>query len=277
MKNIHVIATDKPSRLYLSNYGKELNLSAYPLRNYTTGQHIYITSNEEIKRGDCILLPNSEIIILPTGLSQVPLSNFIRGYSLSDCKKIILTTDQDLIKDGVQAIDDEFLEWFVKNPSCESVKVVPYLKSIINPITNEEYPTVQYRHFDLSKMICEYKYKIIIPKEEQKQHLINMMKSDEELGLYKEPKQETLEEAAERLTQDYNSNISNKLIAKTFITVGAKWQQEQDKNLYSEEEVLELLKEVRKGSMITSSINNRTYWEFDIKSEKKWFEQFKKK
>ena len=40
-------------------------------------------------------------------------------------------------------------------------------------------------------------------------------------------KQETLEEAAERLTQDYNSNVSNKLIAKTFITVGAKWQQEQ--------------------------------------------------
>ena len=38
-------------------------------------------------------------------------------------KKIIITTDQDLIKDGVQAIDDEFLEWFVKNPSCESVDI----------------------------------------------------------------------------------------------------------------------------------------------------------
>jgi hypothetical protein len=31
---------------------------------------------------------------------------------------IILTTDGDLIDDGVQAIDDEFLEWFVKNPIC---------------------------------------------------------------------------------------------------------------------------------------------------------------
>jgi hypothetical protein len=30
-------------------------------------------------------------------------------------KKIILTTDLDLIKDGVQSIDNEFLEWFVKN------------------------------------------------------------------------------------------------------------------------------------------------------------------
>lgn len=35
------------------------------------------------------------------------------------------------------------------------------------------------------------------PKEEQKQHLIDMMKDDEELGLYEEPKQETLEELAE--------------------------------------------------------------------------------
>jgi hypothetical protein len=40
------------------------------------------------------------------------------------CKKIILTTDGDLIKDGIQVIDDdEFLEWFVKNPSCERVEV----------------------------------------------------------------------------------------------------------------------------------------------------------
>jgi len=62
------------------------------------------------------------------------------------------------------------------------------------------------------------KYKIITPKEEQKQHLIDMMKSDEELGLYKEPKQETLEEAAERYR--YGNAYDN------FIR-GAKWQQEQ--------------------------------------------------
>jgi hypothetical protein len=34
---------------------------------------------------------------------------------LKVAKKIILTTDLDLIKDGVQSIDNEFLEWFVKN------------------------------------------------------------------------------------------------------------------------------------------------------------------
>jgi hypothetical protein len=31
---------------------------------------------------------------------------------------------------------------------------------------------------------CVWKYKIITTKEEQKQHLIDMMKGDEELGLY---------------------------------------------------------------------------------------------
>jgi hypothetical protein len=63
-------------------------------------------------------------------------------------------------------------------------------------------------------------------KEEQKQHLINMMKADEELGLY----EETLQEAAK--------NHSNQTIRdnseKSFIA-GAKWQAER---MYSEEDML---------------------------------------
>lgn len=38
-------------------------------------------------------------------------------------KEILLSTNDSLIKDGVQAIDDEFLEWFVANSSCEHVEV----------------------------------------------------------------------------------------------------------------------------------------------------------
>jgi hypothetical protein len=71
-------------------------------------------------------------------------------------KKIILTTDQDLIKDGVQAIDDEFLEWFVKNPSCEEVEVVMNLCFLKVKI----------------KESGIYGYKIIIPKEEPKQETL---------------------------------------------------------------------------------------------------------
>jgi hypothetical protein len=60
-------------------------------------------------------------------------------------KKIILTTDPNLIAEGVQAIDDEFLLWFVKNSSCEFV-VIDW-----SP---------------LSKNL--YGWKIIIPQEEPK-------------------------------------------------------------------------------------------------------------
>lgn len=101
MKNIHVLPTDKPSRLCI---------------NGKNGQHIYITSDEEIKEGDRYINPRINKVLKcdHTNISVV---------NLFGCKKIILSTDQDLIKNGVQAIDDEFLEWFVKNPSCDYVEV----------------------------------------------------------------------------------------------------------------------------------------------------------
>ena len=119
MKNIHVIPTDKETRLYLSNYGKELNLASHPKTLYTTGQHIYITSDEEIKEGDWAYVFRGG-----THRVEKAIHNDLQTW-----KKIILTTDQDLINDGVQAIDDEFLEWFIKNPSCESIEIERYCRN----------------------------------------------------------------------------------------------------------------------------------------------------
>lgn len=76
-------------------------------------------------------------------------------------KKIILTTDQDL--DGVQAIDDEFLEWFVKNSSCKEVEV----ENICNNCGD-----INCIHAICRSQVAKTKgdtYKIIIPKEEPKQ------------------------------------------------------------------------------------------------------------
>jgi len=160
MKNVHILPTDKPSRLFY-NVGGALLFTSYESRN---GVDIYITSDEEIKEGDWFYLDDAIIV-----------TKYINVKPDKEAQKIILTTNQDLIKDGVQAIDDTFLEWFVKNPSCEEVEVDK----------NWNYP--------LDK---SWEYKIITPKEEQKQHLIDMMKYDEELGLYEESKQETLEKAA---------------------------------------------------------------------------------
>jgi hypothetical protein len=108
-------------------------------------QHIYITSDEEIKEDDWGLSKLNEVIL------------FGRSYNEKFYKKIILTTDQDLIEDGVQSIDDEFLEWFVKNPSCEYVEV-------------NDSKVVKEHIFDGSndgEIVWEKK--IIIPQEEPKQ------------------------------------------------------------------------------------------------------------
>jgi hypothetical protein len=96
--------------------------------------NIYIASDEEIKERDWYLVELFKItgesdgfyIEKCTKLDDVWCNNFdvISTRHKDNCKKIIVTTDQDLIKDGVQPIPNEFLEWFVKNPSCESVQLL---------------------------------------------------------------------------------------------------------------------------------------------------------
>jgi hypothetical protein len=120
MKNIHLMPPDKLSRLY--EFGEQFILT-HELTDAFRNDHICITSDEEIKEGwyfnnaigvnKPVFLKSEDII----GLKQ------LYGDKPRHLEKIVLTTDQDLIKDGVQGIDDEFLEWFVKNPSCESVEV----------------------------------------------------------------------------------------------------------------------------------------------------------
>jgi len=92
--------------------------------------NIYITSNENLKEGDWVVTPTND---------KIQWAKVFRP----DGKKIILTTDQDLIADGVQAIDDEFLEWFVENPSCEEVQVDKFISGryfVTNPMIQQEEP-----------------------------------------------------------------------------------------------------------------------------------------
>jgi len=161
-KNIHVVAKDKPSRLFiiddkLYNYHKPQKGDGVNEIN----QNIYITSDEEIKEGDwyALFMLDKKTKYKTTKFDCIVKADLdktneylVEPYS-QYCKKIILTTDQDLIKDGVQAIDDEFLEWFVKNPSCEEVET----KLVEFEVDKG------YRGVDL------FNYKIIIPSEEPKQ------------------------------------------------------------------------------------------------------------
>jgi hypothetical protein len=171
MKNIHILPTDKepvkgdlllrhiwknnPKLECKSWWRYKETITIDYLKQYTTlngsfrdavssfkVQKIYITSDEEIKEGDwCMSLCDDESYEEIYQCKDVSLVD-------KEDKKIILTTDQDLIADGVQAIDDEFLEWFVENPSCEFVGVKPLLSNNGRAL---------------------FGYKIIIPKEEPKQ------------------------------------------------------------------------------------------------------------
>ena len=129
-KNIHLIGTDKPSRLFISELYQP--------------QNIYITNDEEIKEGDWFF--NGEHILQASRITDIIIDTEGQWSKIKNSKKIILTTDSDLIADGVQPIDDEFLEWFVKNPSCEEVEVQKWA----------------------SLAECGYSYHITIPQEETK-------------------------------------------------------------------------------------------------------------
>jgi len=116
MKNIHLIPTDNEQHSIIQK-NDGLLLIQTPRKEYSgTKLNLNITSNEEIKGGDWYinLLDNKIWKAEPNFFN----TNGIIGSKL---KKIILTTDQKLIDDGVQEIEDYFLQWFVENPTCEFV------------------------------------------------------------------------------------------------------------------------------------------------------------
>jgi hypothetical protein len=270
MKNIHVLPTDKPSRVY-KHLGRELKHTVRYFEQkglLCINQHIYITNDEEIKEGDYFWKPDCNMI-------------FKAEYTPhKGCEKIILTTDHDLIKDGVQGIDDEFLEWFVKNPSCESVEVdknwnYPLDKSweykIIIP---KEEPTENCENCKqpISKYGCACGKQIEEPKQEncctpigqikryvdcigcdrkpkQEENEIIDISDHDGIGnavdnLNNEPPQETLEEAAYRLSiEKFEPKHTAFMLG---VIEGAKWQAER---MYSEEDLREAFKQSRQAKI----------------------------
>ena len=258
MKNIHILPT--PNR-QISNIGIIDNkLFVSKIKEFGQNpQNIYITSDEEFKECDFGYNTISKTI---DKFTKSLLENK-KFY-----KKIILTTDTQLIADGVQAIDDEFLEWFVKNPSCESVEVEN--KKLFDGFLDPEYGSSKWR----------FEYKIIIPKEEPKpiyQQIIDIVGGENKFKeiLKIESKQETLEEAKKKFAYAHKKEGD---MAYEFgrdmysFEKGAKWQAERS---YSEEEVLELLQNFNQNAMEYIKQDDRNI--MTSVTLQKWFEQFKKK
>jgi hypothetical protein len=242
MKNIHLMPTDKPSS-YVTNY-MEQNMQ---------WQNIYITSDEKIKEGDWHFNLALNLVEKTT--------SFHNGLL---CEKIILTTDQDLIKDGVQVIDDGFLVWFVDNPNSKVVKIE---KEQVNNKPGSSYST-----------ITNYKYKIIIPQEEPKQE---KLEETTEINLTRlcyydkrNPDFQIKEEYGyDKEEVEATGNFSKKDCAcdncfygRSKLTEQLIWQK---KRMYSEEEVYNLLCSM--PNFFNMTIPQQ------IKARNNWFEQFKKK
>ena len=253
MKNIHLLPTDKPSRLYLEDVKFKLTEYDYPNVDYAQNQHIYITNSEEIKEGDWCY---------DDFLKSVFQANSIMGVKTQNTsKKIILTTDQDLISDGIQAIGNEFLEWFLNNPNREEVEVKIKTK----------WKTTVYDQPDMEDV--GYTYKIIIPQEEPKQE-IELIDGFIPTSFFN--KQETLEEAAGKLyplTGEVGIDHRNYLRKEGFIN-GAKYQAER---MYTLEQISkDFIGEEGQSGYFDDWLDYRLDTGNKL-SFKEWFEQFKNK
>ena len=96
----------------------------------------------------------------------------------------------------------------------------------------------------------------------------------------KELKQETLEEYISEVTKNFKDEMSIKFTSSG-IKLGVKWQQEQDKKLYSEEEVKDMLINIS-NYINTKELKDNSNTNFDEWVRKRnWFityliQQFKK-
>jgi hypothetical protein len=266
------------------------------------GVNVYITSDEEIKEGDYVVQTNFEktntqVIKCETEF-QTKIANSKDGSFSKN--KIILTTDQDLITDGVQSIHDTFIRWLLRHPKCDVVEVK---KQYITPcgdvvdfcldnerlyykiITPQEEPEKEYwkpkvgekvrikvfSNWSMGRYIgYDYDREVHLVREPEEGggHLLSSKHILPYSDTSNESKQKTLEEAAENYGWRVKTNTfsdpvkANDLAnsAKEDFIEGAKWQAEQIP--YIIEQYLE-----------TAFISK----EQGYMNPEKWFEQFKKK
>jgi len=282
MNNIHILPSGNQyiGTLSITPDGR---LHANPLLGVP--HHLYITSTEKIKDGNWCIHGNT---VLYKESYHKLCSKF------TESKKIILTTDPGLIKDGVQAIDDEFLEWFCKNPNCKYIPT-PLIRLCENceqqfcdngncrgyndkPIYLIAYPD------SITEEIIIYcdgyrinPKEIITPKKEEPEPHSFCETPDEKCTMnycdengcqnrvrhLVELKQETLEEAAEKHSESQAGTFTtpHKTTYKHGFEDGAKWQSERIPSI-----IKEFLNQY--GDNISAQIMQN-----DVE---KWVEQFKK-
>jgi len=226
MRNIFLVRTGAATRLYKNAQGvfglrdKEERVTDATSQNYW----MYIVTEEAFSEGDFI----TDDYVSASRVRSTTIEALKENGCYEQFKKVILTTHDYPISEGIQRIDDEFLEWFVKNPTCEKVEVKNYPLKFGGTL-----------------------HKIIIPQEDSlssklKNVLDNMSQEEfdkewkkitdlkmEGPSIFEEPKQETLEEAA--LSFLPHSEVEHDTDFIRGFEFGAKYQA---KRMYSEEDMI---------------------------------------
>lgn len=285
MKNIYLLPTqNNNSKLASYTYDESKNVKIGEIglqlenssgwTNCWSPRELYITSDEEIGEGDWMYYKHFGEDILTKYNSYGGQNTNVNEHK-DYYKKIILSTDLDLIKDGVQKIKDDFLQWFVKNPSCEKVDIIT---TIVNKESNyktnigfeswrkEELKQILGVDFEMSIDDEGMSVEIPIIKQERlstKLHIGEVV--DESYPESFRKQQETVEEAAQSYAKIVNQNHTSHMLG--FLN-GAKWAQEKS---YSEKELLNILQH-RDAHMN----NYHKLWS-GFQTPKEWLEHFKNK
>lgn len=266
MKNIFLKETDKPSYLFIIDKSKMFVPEA-PYLSYTTvGGRVHKTEGSDIYRPQFIYITNAEKFKkdewVTDGIEVIKASSKVvdaQGLvNRRDWRKVVLTNDTSLIEDGVQEVSSHFLSFYAEN-TPDYVEVKHIRKEYVDDQDAYGYD-VDYYSLDFP------------PKEEQKQHIIEMMQNDEELGLYganiidqwlekygnpeitKQVEREAEELELHHYSEDYaNCNTTDgefSLLKNAFIE-GAEWQKSR---MYTEED-MRLAFEVGRNFQLTGENN----------------------
>ena len=209
-KNIFILPTTEPSQVYLVKSTNALGLTSNnpeSMEHYGSGthnQHVYITNKDPYERGDWV--KNVTIEADPPfkfdnqGIIRIT-QNIPVGY---EYEKIILTSDTKLITDGIAGIDIEFLR-SLKDKKLDEISTVEVEKT---PLLSNN-----------GRALFGYKYTPIIPKK----NIVVLAGED------------AIEQAKEMYL---DSPLPHSY--KRAVEFGIKWQKEQDKNKFSEDDMREM-------------------------------------
>ena len=251
---------------------------------YKIENELYVVNNNEDISENCWIITSGKLVQVSYLLSDEVAKGF----------KVILTTNKLLIKDGVQAIDDEFLEWFINNQDVDYVEIttsfaentwsenykiiIPKYKSLVEKMK----PLQEQWQKDMENLekILYTRADIIHAYTSGHNHGRSGITHSDGLIIFKlshikDENKETPKETVlhnKKLMEELKFTEIKLNHTKTLLTSCEKALESRDrqiKEMYSEEEVIKIL-------MKRSELFGSKFQKLLFKQDLEWFESIKK-